>query len=59
MDRFFDNYISTSQQTIVFDRLRPEAERNARSDADARFDRLRPEAERNARSDADARSEKN
>jgi len=36
MDRFFDNYISTPQQTIVFDRLRPEAERNARSVADAR-----------------------
>jgi glutathione S-transferase len=24
MDRFFDNYISTPQQTIVFDALRPE-----------------------------------
>ena len=25
MDRFFDNYVSTPQQKIVFDRLRPEA----------------------------------
>jgi glutathione S-transferase len=28
MDRFFDNYISTPQQKIVFDRLRPEAARD-------------------------------
>ncbi|TKC88019.1 glutathione S-transferase family protein [Trinickia terrae] len=36
MDRFFDNYVSTSQQKIVFDALRPEAERDARGCADAR-----------------------
>ena len=36
MDRFFDNYISTPQQKIVFDRLRPEAQRDARGVADAR-----------------------
>ena len=29
MDRFFDNYISTPQQKIVVDRLRPEADRDA------------------------------
>lgn len=28
MDRFFDNYISTPQQKFVFDRLRPEADRD-------------------------------
>ncbi|MEO5772242.1 MAG: glutathione S-transferase family protein [Burkholderiaceae bacterium] len=28
LDRFFDNYISTPQQKIVFDALRPEAERD-------------------------------
>ncbi|WGF90073.1 glutathione S-transferase family protein [Marinivivus vitaminiproducens] len=28
MDRFFDNYVSTPQQTIVFDALRPEGERD-------------------------------
>ncbi|WP_233800272.1 glutathione S-transferase family protein [Paraburkholderia sp. HP33-1] len=36
MDRFFDNYISTPQQKIVFDRLRAEAERDTRGVADAR-----------------------
>ncbi|WP_323121311.1 glutathione S-transferase family protein [Burkholderia alba] len=36
MDRFFDNYISTPQQRIVADSLRPEAERDARGVADAR-----------------------
>jgi glutathione S-transferase len=36
MDRFFDNYISTPQQKIVADSLRPEAERDARGVADAR-----------------------
>ncbi len=36
MDRFFDNYISTPQQKIVFDSLRPEAERDTRGVADAR-----------------------
>jgi glutathione S-transferase len=28
LDRFFDNYVSTPQQKIVFDRIRPEAERD-------------------------------
>ena len=36
MDRFFDNYISTPQQKIVSDSLRPEAERDAHGVADAR-----------------------
>ncbi|MFC5525397.1 glutathione S-transferase family protein [Rhodanobacter ginsengisoli] len=36
MDRFFDNYISTPQQKIVFDSLRPEPERDPRGVADAR-----------------------
>ncbi|MGF6982869.1 glutathione S-transferase [Paraburkholderia atlantica] len=36
LDRFFDNYISTPQQKVVFDSLRPEAERDARGVADAR-----------------------
>jgi glutathione S-transferase len=36
MDRFFDNYISTPQQKIVGDSLRPEAERDRRGVADAR-----------------------
>ncbi|MGF6664654.1 glutathione S-transferase [Paraburkholderia atlantica] len=36
LDRFFDNYISTQQQKVVFDSLRPEAERDARGVADAR-----------------------
>jgi len=36
MDRFFDNYISTPQQKIVFESMRPEAERDSRSVADAR-----------------------
>jgi glutathione S-transferase len=36
MDRFFDNYVSTPQQKIVFDCLRPEAERDPRGVADAR-----------------------
>jgi glutathione S-transferase len=36
MDRFFDNYIATPQQKIVFDALRPDAERDARGVADAR-----------------------
>ncbi|MCC8401104.1 glutathione S-transferase family protein [Paraburkholderia sp. MMS20-SJTN17] len=36
MDRFFDNYISTPQQKIVFDCLRPEAERDTRGVAEAR-----------------------
>src|SRR3546814_19982349 len=36
MDRYFDNYISTPQQKVVFDSLRPEADRYARGVADAR-----------------------
>lgn len=36
LDRFFDNYISTPQQKIVFDRMRPEAERDPRGVDDAR-----------------------
>lgn len=36
MDRFFDLYISTPQQKIVFDAIRPEAERDARGVNDAR-----------------------
>jgi glutathione S-transferase len=36
MDRFFDNYISTPQQKVVFDSMRPEAERDKCGVADAR-----------------------
>lgn len=36
MDRFFDNYISTPQQKVVFDRLRPEDVRDALGVAEAR-----------------------
>jgi glutathione S-transferase len=36
MDRFFDNYISTPQQRIVFDALRPETERDPFGVTDAR-----------------------
>ena len=36
LDRFFDNYISTPQQKIVFDRMRDEADRDPRGVADAR-----------------------
>ena len=36
MDRFFDNYVSTPQQKIVFDALRPAAERDAYGVAAAR-----------------------
>jgi glutathione S-transferase len=36
MDRFFDNYISTPQQKVVFDRLRPEAVRDPHGVAEAR-----------------------
>jgi glutathione S-transferase len=36
MDRFFDQYVSTPMQKIVFDRICPEAERDARGVADAR-----------------------
>lgn len=36
LDRFFDNYVSTPQQKIVFDRLRPEADRDPHGVNDAR-----------------------
>jgi glutathione S-transferase len=36
LDRFFDNYLATPQQKIVFDRLRPEAARDAYGVAEAR-----------------------
>lgn len=36
IDRFFDNYISTPQQRIVTDRLRPEADRDPYGVAQAR-----------------------
>lgn len=36
LDRFFDNYVSTPQQKLVFDRLRPEAARDAYGVAEAR-----------------------
>ncbi len=36
LDRFFDNYISTPQQKIVFDRLRPEDVRDPHGVAEAR-----------------------
>ena len=44
LDRFFDNYVMTPMQKIVFDHLRPEDERDPRGVADARAmldDRLR------------------
>lgn len=36
MDRFFDNYVSSPQQKVVFDALRPEGERDAYGVAEAR-----------------------
>lgn len=36
LDRFFDNYVATPQQKIVFDALRPEASRDAYGVAQAR-----------------------
>jgi glutathione S-transferase len=36
MDRFFDNYVSTPQQKVVFDRLRPEVVRDPHGVAEAR-----------------------
>jgi glutathione S-transferase len=36
LDRFFDLYVMTPMQKVVIDRLRPEAERDARGVADAR-----------------------
>lgn len=35
MDRFFDNYVATPQQKIVFDSMRAEGERDPRGVADA------------------------
>lgn len=36
MDRFFDNYLSTPQQKIVFDRIRAESDRDPHGVAEAR-----------------------
>ena len=36
MDRFFDNYVQTPMQKIVFDSVRPEGEHDLRGVADAR-----------------------
>lgn len=36
LDRFFDNYVATPQQKVVFDRLRPEESRDAHGVAEAR-----------------------
>lgn len=36
LDRFFDNYVSTPQQKMVLDRLRPEADRDPYGVRDAR-----------------------
>ena len=36
LDRFFDNYVSTPQQKIVFDHMRAEADRDPRGVSDAR-----------------------
>ncbi len=36
MDRFFDNYVHTPMQAVVYDKLRAEHERDARTVADAR-----------------------
>lgn len=36
LDRFFDNYVSTPQQKVVFDALRPEDERDPHGVAEAR-----------------------
>jgi glutathione S-transferase len=36
LDRFFDLYVSTPQQKVVFDRLRPEADRDAYGVREAR-----------------------
>jgi glutathione S-transferase len=36
MDRFFDNYVATPQQKLVFDLIRPEGERDPRGVAEAR-----------------------
>lgn len=36
LDRFIDNYVATPQQKLVFDLIRPEAERDPRGVAEAR-----------------------
>jgi glutathione S-transferase len=36
MDRFFDNYVATPQQKLVFDLIRSDGERDARGAAEAR-----------------------
>lgn len=36
LDRFFDNYVSTPQQKVVIDRLRPEGSRDAHGVTEAR-----------------------
>jgi glutathione S-transferase len=36
MDRVFDNYVMTPMQTLVSDRMRPEAERDGKGAADAK-----------------------
>ena len=36
MDRFFDNYVATPQQKLVFDLIRPQGERDPRGVAEAR-----------------------
>lgn len=36
MDRVFDNHVQAHQQRIIYNALRPEDQRDARTDADAR-----------------------
>ncbi|WP_077036475.1 glutathione S-transferase family protein [Pelomonas sp. KK5] len=36
LDRFFDNYVATPQQKVIFDAIRPEADRDAYGVAEAR-----------------------
>lgn len=36
MDRFFDNYVASPQQKLIFDRLRPEEQRNPADVAEGR-----------------------
>ncbi len=42
MDRFFDNYVSTPQQKIVFDAMRRDGEHDPAGVADARAMLVRP-----------------
>ncbi len=37
MDRIFDNHVSSAQQRIIYNAIRPEAERDARIDGEARM----------------------